>query len=92
MDCLKWAGKLGAIVPGDLTLDSFKLARVIRWTDMQASPYDVSEFGVEAIKIESREGKAAYVQQQRDYAARSNTLRLRLIEACDVALGIDTPR
>ena len=91
MDCYKWALKLGPAVPGDLLLDSFELAREIRYTDMAASPYDVSEYGVEAVAIETPDGKAEYVRRQRDYAARSDVLRLRLIETCDLLLGEEEP-
>ena len=38
MDVYKWATKLGPVVPGDLLLDCFELAREIRTLDMQASP------------------------------------------------------
>ena len=48
MDVYKWATKLGPLVPGDLLLDCFELAREIRRTDMQASPYDVSSYGLDA--------------------------------------------
>jgi hypothetical protein len=68
-------------VPGDLLLDSFELAREIRYTDMQASPYDVSAYGLEPVAIETPEGKAEYVRRQRGYAARSNDLRRRLLDA-----------
>jgi hypothetical protein len=81
MDCYKWALKLGPVVPGDLLLDSFELAREIRYTDMQASPYDVSAYGLEPVAIETPEGKAEYVRRQRGYAARSNDLRRRLLDA-----------
>jgi hypothetical protein len=83
MDLYKWCLKLGPAVPGDLLLDAFELARDIRWTDMAASPYDVSEYGVAAVEIETPHGKAEYVRRQREYARRSDDLRLRLIEACD---------
>lgn len=81
MDVYKWALKLGPLVPGELLLDCFELAREIRTTDMQASPYDVSTFGLEPVAIETPEGKAEYVRRQRDYADRSNALRRRLVEA-----------
>lgn len=87
MDCYKWALKLGPLVPGDLLLDAFELAREIRYTDMQASPYDVSSYGLEAIAIETPDGKAEYVRRQRSYAARSNELRHRLIALCDAVLN-----
>ncbi|MBO3087811.1 3-methyladenine DNA glycosylase [Cellulomonas dongxiuzhuiae] len=82
MDLYKWALKLGPLVPGDLLLDSFELAREIRTTDMRASPYDVSSYGLPPIAIETPAGKAEYVQRQRDYAERSNALRERLLVAC----------
>ncbi|GEL95491.1 3-methyladenine DNA glycosylase [Cellulomonas composti] len=85
MDCYKWALKLGPLVPGDLLLDCFELAMEIRYTDMQASPYDVSSYGLDAIAIETPDGKAEYVRRQRDYAVRSNALRHRLLRACELA-------
>jgi hypothetical protein len=88
MDLYKWCLKLGPAVPGDLLLDAFELARDIRWTDMAASPYDVSEYGVAAVEIETPDGKAEYVRRQREYARRSNDLRRRLIEVCDAVLAI----
>lgn len=81
MDLYKWATKLGPAVPGELVLDAFALAREIRWTDMQASPYDVSRFGVPAIRIETPEGKAEYAALQRGYAERAQAIRGRLVEA-----------
>jgi hypothetical protein len=86
MDLYKWALKLGPLVPGDLVLDAFELARDVRVLDMQASPYDVSSYGLEAVAIERPEGKAEYVARQRAFAARSNALRDRLIAVCDPLL------
>jgi len=63
MDVYKWATKLGPIVPGELLLDCFELARDIREVDMRASPYDVSAFTgasgelLAPICIETAEGK-----------------------------------
>ncbi|WP_036971527.1 hypothetical protein [Promicromonospora kroppenstedtii] len=86
MDLYKWCLKLGPAVPGDLLLDAFELARDIRWTDMAASPYDVSGYGVPAVQIETPQGKAEYVRRQREFAQRSGELRLRLLRACDAVL------
>lgn len=91
MDLYKWCLKLGPAVPGDLLLDAFELARDIRWTDMAASPYDVSEYGVAALEIETPHGKAEYVRRQRGYAGRSDGLRRRLIEVCATVLGAPEP-
>jgi hypothetical protein len=85
MDVYKWAIKLGPLVPGELLLDTFDLARDIRWLDMRASPYDVSAWGGEPVAIETPEGKAEYVRQQRGFAERSNALRVRVVDAIRAA-------
>ena len=81
MDVYKWAVKLGPLVPGELLLDAFELARDIRYLDMQASPYDMREWGGEPVRIETPGGKAEYVRRQRAFAERSNALRHRILEA-----------
>ena len=95
MDLYKWAIKLGPLVPGNLLLDTFELAREIRWLDMRASPYDVSAYGVDAVKIETAEGKAQYVREQRAFAERAADIRARLLEVITAAERIasgDDPR
>jgi hypothetical protein len=82
MDLYKWTLKLGPAVPGELLLDAFELARDIRYTDMAASPYDVSSYGVDAVAIETPEGKAEYVRRQRGFADRAQELRSRLLDVC----------
>lgn len=81
MDVYKWAVKLGPLVPGELLLDAFELARDIRRLDMEAAPYDLSGWGFEPVRIETPEGKAEYVRRQRAFAERGNALRRRIIEA-----------
>ncbi|AMB60254.1 3-methyladenine DNA glycosylase [Microterricola viridarii] len=87
MDLYKWAVKLGPLVPGELLLDTFDLARDIRWLDMAASPYDVSDWGAPAVAIETAEGKAEYVRAQRGFAERGDALRVRLVAAIAHARG-----
>ncbi|MGN7859138.1 3-methyladenine DNA glycosylase [Microbacterium sp. 22303] len=81
MDVYKWAMKLGPLVEGEILLDAFELARDIRILDMEAAPYDLSDWGVEPVRIETAEGKAEYVRRQREFAERGNTLRARILEA-----------
>ena len=81
MDVYKWAIKLGPLVPGELLLDCFELARDIRELDMRASPYDLADAGYAPVRIETPEGRADYVRAQRAFAERSNALRARLVEA-----------
>lgn len=81
MDVYKWTMKLGPLIPGELLLDTFVLARDIREVDMQASPYDVQEYGLEPITIETPDGKLDYAARQRIFAERGNVLRVRVLEA-----------
>jgi hypothetical protein len=81
MDLYKWATKLGPLVPGELLLDAFELARDIRLLDMQAAPYDLSAWDVVPVAIETAEGKAEYVRQQRGFAERGAHLRAALLHA-----------
>ncbi|WP_313546163.1 3-methyladenine DNA glycosylase [Leifsonia aquatica] len=81
MDVYKWAMKLGPLVPGELLLDAFELARDIRLLDMQASPYDMRPWGAEPVAIETPEGKAEYVRRQRGFADRANVLRRAVLGA-----------
>ncbi|MDI6023561.1 3-methyladenine DNA glycosylase [Leucobacter sp. UT-8R-CII-1-4] len=87
MDVYKWAAKLGPIIPGDVLLDAFVLARDIREVDMRASPYDVSEYRgadgelLSAVPIETAAGKRQYAELQRGFAERGNALRHRVLAA-----------
>lgn len=81
MDLYKWAVKLGPLVSGELLLDAFELARDIRLLDMEAAPYDLSEWGVHPVRIETPDGKAEYVRRQRGFAERGAILRERMLQA-----------
>nr|WP_179492784.1 3-methyladenine DNA glycosylase [Microbacterium immunditiarum] len=85
MDLYKWAVKLGPLVPGEVLLEAFELARDIRVLDMEASPYDLRAWGYEPVAIETPEGKAEYVRRQRGFAERGQALRARLLDALDHA-------
>ena len=86
MDLYRWAYKLSPAIPSDLTADCFDLAREVRELDMRAAPYDLRTLGYEPVTSETPDGKAAYVDAQRDFAARAHVLRRSLIEACDTLL------
>lgn len=79
MDLYKWAYKLTPAVPSDLVMDCFELAWDIRSMDMQASPYDLSDWGQDPIRIETPAGKSEYVRLQKDFADRAQELRARLL-------------
>jgi hypothetical protein len=80
MDLYKWAYKLTPLLPSELVMDCFELSWRIRTMDMQASPYDLGEWGYPPIRIETPEGKAEYVEQQRSFASESQELRRRLLK------------
>ncbi|WP_416418077.1 3-methyladenine DNA glycosylase [Paenarthrobacter aromaticivorans] len=81
MDLYKWAYKLTPALPSELVMDCFELSWRIRTMDMQASPYDLEEWGYPPIRIETPQGKAEYVEYQRAFAAESQTLRARVLQA-----------
>src|SRR5262249_42454941 len=81
MDLYKWAYKLSPLIPSELVADCFGLAREIRTLDMRASPYDLEALGYPPVRVETPEGRAEYITEQRAFAARAAVLRARLIEA-----------
>ena len=87
MDLYKHAFRLTPMVPSDLVADCFELARDIRVLDMRAAPYDLADLGFEPVRIETTEGKAAYVEAQRGFAERGAPLRARLVEECERLLA-----
>jgi len=80
MDLYKWAYKLQPLVSSELVMDCFELAWRVRLMDMKASPYDLTEWGHEPIRIETAEGKAQYVAAQRGFAEEAAVLRSRLLD------------
>nr|WP_067666395.1 3-methyladenine DNA glycosylase [Nocardia miyunensis] len=82
MDLYKWAFKLVPLIDSELLLDCFELACTARELDMRASPYDLSEYGYDPVRIETPSGRADYVRQQSDIADHAETLRDRLRTAC----------
>ena len=86
MDLYKWASKLGPLIPGELLLDAFELARDTRVLDMEASPYDCRGHGFGVVAIETAEGKAEYVARQRALSMRAKPIRDRLVSITEQAL------
>jgi hypothetical protein len=81
MDLYKWAYKLGPWVVSELVADCFDLARRVRVLDMRASPYDLAALGYDPVTVETPEGRAVYVEQQRAFVAEAAPLRERLLLA-----------
>ena len=83
MDLYKWAGKLSPAVSSELLVETFVLARDIRVVDMRASAYDLSEWGLAPIRVETLEGRAEYAELQQGFAERAQPLRRRLVTVID---------
>lgn len=79
MDLYKYAMWFSPFIGSDLIADCFAFARTARSLDMQASPYDLTAFGFEPIRLETVEGRQAYVQQQTALAQAAEPIRARLI-------------
>ena len=86
MDLYKWAAKVMPWVGSDLLLDGFELAVELRELDMRASPYDLTDWGREPVRIETPEGRRVYETEQRRLAAKAEPLRNRLIEKLRMTL------
>ena len=86
MDLYKWTFKAMPWLGSDLLRETFFLALALRELDMRASPYNLENFGYEAIAIETPSGRAEYVRRQQDLAEKSSALRLRVISTLDTIL------
>lgn len=80
MDLYKWAFKMHPWVPSSLILQAFELAVQARHIDMQASPYDLSEQGLEPIKIETESGRRLYKEKQQMIFEKGLPIREKIID------------
>ena len=82
MDLYKWSYKLGPLIDSEFLTDCFELALRARTIDMRASPYDLSDFDLEPIRIETAAGRAEYVRAQGELSSEAAPLRSALIARC----------
>ncbi len=88
MDLYRIAYRLAPFVESTIVLDTFELAHAVRQIDMRASPYDLSDHGLEPIRVEEPGGKAEYVRHQRALTERAAPLRARLLRSVDDLLRL----
>lgn len=79
MDLYKWAFKLYPWVGSDLLMQAFELALEARTVDMQASPYDLQDHGLEPIRIETEDGRKEYREKQEALYQKGIPIRNDLI-------------
>ena len=87
MDLYKWAAKSMPWIGSELLIDAFEMATWFRELDMRASPYDLSEWDLNPIRIESAEGRIEYESEQRRLAEIASPIRDQLIFQLDLLLG-----
>jgi hypothetical protein len=83
MDLYKWCYKLGSLVESTLLMDCLELALAARRLDMQASPYDLRDYGFDPITVEEPAGRAEYARRQAAITDRATPLRAALLERCE---------
>lgn len=81
MDLYKYAFWFSPLVSSDLVADCFANAMMARELDMRASPYDMSPFGLEPIRVETTDGRREYAAAQQAVMSRATPLRARLVTA-----------
>jgi hypothetical protein len=79
MDLYRFAYKIAPFCPSDVVAGAFEVALAAREIDMRASPYDLAAFGFAPLKIETIDGRAEYVELQRDVFRRAFPVRERLL-------------
>jgi hypothetical protein len=92
----KIAVRLLPLICSDLVADAFELAWDVRTMDMRAAPYDFTGLKLDPtgeiwspVKVETPAGKRAYVDAQRQFAARAAPIRQRLREECERLLAVN---
>jgi hypothetical protein len=88
MDLYKWVQKSSPWINGELLLGTFRLALELRALDMKASPYDLSAFHYDPIKIETIEGRKIYETEQRRLAEKAVLLRQQLIVFLEATISL----
>lgn len=88
MDLYKFAAKLLPLVDSDLLMDAFELAYAARELDMRASPYDLRDFGYDAVAIETASGRAEYTRGQAELSGRAAAVRAALLDRCRDLLAV----
>jgi len=81
MDLYKWAFKMYPWISSKLIRTAFELALEARVIDMKASPYDLSDYDLEPIKIETEEGRQVYLNNQKAIYDKARPVRKQLLKA-----------
>lgn len=86
MDLLKIGLKLGCFMDSTLMADILEVTLDARTLDVAASPYDASVYGLDAIPVETTDGRRRYREEQIRLMRRAEPVRRRLLDAYEVFL------
>jgi len=86
MDLYKWAFKLYPWISSELIVEAFELALEARTIDMKASPYDLADYGLQPIKIESESGRKEYKELQNAIFEKGKPIRVKLVKEYEALL------
>lgn len=90
MDVYRWAFKRVPWIPSELVLSAFELALEIRTLDMASSPYDLRQYGLDPVPVETRSGRERFTRQQQHFSERAKLLRAALIQEYEVLVNWPT--
>mmetsp|Transcript_28219 Transcript_28219/g.56775 ORF Transcript_28219/g.56775 Transcript_28219/m.56775 type:complete len:514 (-) Transcript_28219:202-1743(-) len=88
MDLLKIGLKLQGFIDSELMVDILEVALAARKLDVEASPYDATEYGAGIVPIETNEGRKVYRERQIGLMQRAESVRQRLLDAYEVFMKI----
>lgn len=88
MDLLKIAQKLRPFCDSVLIQRILEIALESRRLDVAASPYDASDYGVDVIPIETKEGREEYREQQKELMVKAEPIRRDLLQAYETVLAL----
>ncbi len=83
MDLYRHVYQAGPFLPSELLAACFAHAKAARRLDMRASPYDLASYGLSPIRLETAEGQARYVHEQRELSRQSAELRRETLTALE---------
>jgi hypothetical protein len=88
MDLLKISTRLQPFVDATIVADTLEIALAARRLDIEASPYDVTSYGLGIVPVETPEGREEYRRRQKDLMKRAQPVRERLLNAYETFLEL----
>jgi hypothetical protein len=95
MDLFKIALRLQPFIASSLIVDALEVALMARRLDVEASPYDVSAYGLGVVAVETTLGRNLYKKRQVELMNQSNQVRDEIIQAYEFFLSLasfDSPK